>query len=212
MADATAHEMVAHEDIVDAMGQDPILMEAAIPAIESAIARAKIKLQTVLGTKFAPLSNVDLFMINSNVRHLNRRYTLRLTNGLLRATPTITWCSEVDGTYEELENCITDKRRGIVQAPIDDEEAEWYVKVEYDSGYVEDETVPEELRQGLICLVPALLLSTSAANAEDKKYWRGEHAKATSLEGFSVDMVEDFTRRAGACAKPIEHTNTVLQV
>lgn len=212
MADAKAHALVSADDVIEAMGQDPEMMAEATPAFESAIVRAKLKLSTVLGTKFAPLSCEDLFMINAMVRPLNSRYTLRLTNGLLRGTPTVTWASEVDGTYEEVENVITDHQRGIVMIPVDDLTKEWYVKVAYDSGYKTGDTVPDQIKHGLICLVPMLMLSSKAAQAEDNKYWRAEHAKATSLETFSEDMVQDFTRRAGACAKPIKHTATVLQV
>lgn len=212
MADATAHELITPDDVIEAMGQDPELMATATPAFESAIVRAKLKLQTVLGTRFAPLTNTDLFFIGPLVRPLNNRYTLRLTNGLLRAAPTITYATEVDGTYAALDNPITDKVRGIVQVPVWDDQAEWYVKVQYDSGYVKGDTLPDALKHGLICLVPMLMLSTSAATAEANKYWRAEHAKAQSLETFSEDMVQDYTRRAGACARPIEYTGTVLQV
>ena len=107
---------------------------------------------------------------------------------------------------------LTDVRRGIVQIPSGDEEAELYVKVAYTSGYKLGDLVPEAIKQSLLCLVPMLMLSTSAANAEPDKYWRGSSAKAESLAGFSEDMVQEYTRRAGACAKPLDHLATPLQL
>ena len=211
MSDAVAHDLITTDDVIAAMGLDPTFMEEAIPAFESAIARAKLKLQTVLGTKFTPLSCTDTFVVTPIARSLNYRYTLRLTNGLLRAPPTVAWCSEIDGTYEALALPISDLLRGIVQIPGSDPRQEWYVKVNYTSGYKKGDRVPTGLHQGLICLVPMLLLSTSAATAESKQY-KVEHAKALSLEGFSEDMVQDYTRRAGACIRPLDHTSTPLQV
>lgn len=202
--------LVSPDEVFDALGQNRDLMEESTPAVKSAILRAMIKLEGLIRTPLGVEVREDTFYVSGmDGAPLNKRYTLHLTNGFVRkADPiTVSMCGTVDGTYTTITNAVVQHEKGKVIVP----NAEpydllgQYLKVSYSSGFDGSGETPEAVKQALICFVPLLMLSTSAA-AADPKQQAALVAKATSADSIGADMVSRYLRPLSNSIKPLYST------
>lgn len=203
----TSIYLITTEEVFDAMGQNPDLMEESIPAVQGAILRAMIKLEGVLKTPLSRETREDTFFVSGvDGAPLNRRYTLRLTNGFIRKdTPiSVSICDEVGGSYLPVTNSVVQHERGTILIPhgSSDDILGKYLKVTYSTGFSGPDEIPQEIRQALLCYVPLLLLSSSASVAEPKQQ-AVIVAKATSADSIGGDMVAKYNRPVANSLKPI---------
>lgn len=220
--------LIDPEEVLDALGQNPDLLEGSIPSLTSAIIRATIKLEAVLGTSIRPESRVDMFCVDgSNGGPINQCYSLMLTNGCVNQTPVpeVTVSDSISGTYAPVSNFVQ-YEQGKVLIPLTSlyEGSGWsgvpsrvvqtigpgaqnarFVKVSYTSGYNESGKIPEELKQAMLCFVPMLLLSSSAATLEAKQQ-SAAMSKAGALEAIGADLAPRFIRFRGGSYRPMHST------
>jgi hypothetical protein len=80
-----------------------------------------------------------------------------------------------------------------------------YLQVAYTCGL--STTVPEEIRQALLCFIPYMLLSTSPVALEPKAQ-AAQASKMSSLDTLGADMVARYikARRPGNCIKAMSYT------
>jgi hypothetical protein len=234
MADAKALSLLDTSDVHEAMGSDPKLLAQVTPSFESAITRATIKLQTVLDTSLKPLSNTDIFRVETwNPVPLDGLMKLRLRNGLVRRDQpiTITWASEVDGDYESIDNTVVDYEKGFVRVPQWTPQGRYsslsfyraqakvvmpfYVKVQYASGLIEgvDKVDDwENLRQAILCFVPGFIMSTAEASAASPKIMYAVMAKQKLQSDAADDMLRDYMRTLAPHIRPLSHEQSTLQL
>jgi len=213
--------LVSVSDALEAMGQNPDLMEESTPAIASAIVRATLKLETVLKTCLRPQSRVDTFYVSGlDGSPINTRYKLRLTNGVVAADPAVS-VSLIDsnGREESMTSGFSvDYDKGIVSVVAStfaepqvlrgrvgsttDYLLGKHIRVAYSSGFDSQEKTPMEVQQAILCLVPSMLLSTSQA-VTDPKQQQAAASKSASLDALSTDMVSLYLRLVGNVLKPV---------
>ena len=199
--------LITPEEVFDAMGQNPDLMEESTPAIQGAIIRAMIKLEGVLHTTLAVQTRKDTFFVSGRDGvPLNHRYTLRLTNGFVKADQprSVSVCDAEFGEYLPVPNSVFQYERGTVIVPhgSSDDLLGKFIQVTYTSGFAKPKDIPDGVRQALLCYVPLLLLSSSAAVAEPKQQ-QAIVAKATSSDSIGGDMVAKYHRPTSNALKPI---------
>lgn len=211
-----ASHLLTIAEVVEAMGQNPDLVDAANPAILSAIERAVTKLETLLDTSLLGEEVVDTFIVGlDDAVFMKGLLRLRLANGVLRADRplTVTMYSEdlSRATPIDPDVCLVDMVRGVIQVPVGFVPANCRVVVQYTSGYVAADAaegaqnpVPKALKQALLHYTPMLLLSSQSAQA-DTKQQAAQVTRATTLDGMAEQMAVRFMRYLGACAKPV-HT------
>lgn len=199
--------LITPTQVFDATGQNPDLMEGSQYSIEGAILRATIKLEGVLRTPLGLEHREDTFYISGlEGAPLNKRYTLRLSNGFVREDYPIqvSVCDSFDGAYLPMATSMLFPELGKVSVPtsITDDLLGKYLKVVYKSGFSSPLEIPEEVRQALLCYVPLMLLSSSVAIA-DPKQQAAIVAKATSIDSIGSDMVAKYHRPIANSIKPM---------
>jgi hypothetical protein len=220
-------------DVHEAMGSDAALLADVTPSFESAITRSVIKLQTVLGTSLKPLSNTDIFYVDETARPLNDRLKLRLTNGLVRQDQPVTvmWTSEVDGTYEAVDNAVWEYKKGFVMIPLWTpvgrysslsyqrssirQSCPFYVKVTYASGLIDNTDKVEdyeELRQAVLSFVPGFIMSTADAATASPKAMYAVMAKQKRQGDAADDMLIAYMRTLAPSIRPFQSLQSVLMV
>lgn len=199
--------LVSVKDVLDAMGQDPALLKDSTPAVTSALIRAKVRLESLLGSELSLQTVTDTFFIDTREGHpVDDMWRLRLSNGCIREDADVSYgYGEFNGTYspDPISDGWLDRDKGILYVPAqNDYYLRRYVQVSYTSGFSEeDESIPEELRQAILCLVPLLLLSSSSSTSEPKQQ-ASNLAKANSLDAMAADMLPRFYRNVGALLRP----------
>lgn len=215
MATTPLSKLITSDDLLLVLGQTPDLGGSIQQALDSAIERAQLLLQTQLKTSFQPLSTTDLFYIDPL-----RQYTmagflrLRLSNGCLRSDPVvITGSSAIDDTFSsyELTYAMVDAKKGFLQLP-NTIFTDQYIRVQYTSGFFPDEEPPPEIKHALLSYAPLLLFSTSSAVEGGTAPAPSTMNRARSLSDVGQDMSFPYHRRIGACADPIFSASTPLEV
>lgn len=202
-----ALSLVTVEEVVDAMGQNPDLMEDAKPAIASAISRAHIKLEALLKTTLSAQDVEDTFFVGEHSGEpLNNRYALWLSNGFVRAMDdiSVSYCDTVDGTYSVVLNAVTSHKIGKVLIPCENTKSR-YVKVTYSSGFKDGEEAPMEVQQAILCFTPSLIMSSASASMDPKQAAVAK-ARATTMYEIGEEMASSLLRPYGACIKPMYST------
>lgn len=199
--------LLTFDEVMAATGQNPDLMADATEAVDSAVERATLKLENFLRTSFLPLTMQDWFYVDKEYcgAPVNQFYKCMLTNGSLRYDEplAVSVADTFKGPYTIETDFLSTLRTGIVQVPSCGREGKW-IKVSYTSGFISREELPKEVRQALLCYVPLLLLSSSAATAEPKQA-ATQAAKANALDEMARDMLPKFIRRMGSVLLPV-HT------
>lgn len=198
--------LITATEVFEAMGQNPDLMEESLPAVESAILRATIKLEAMLKTSLRPETRKDSFYVSGvDGGPLNQRYTFFLHNGVVQADAgiTVSITNPDDGT-SVLNNfhILQDKHGKVIISNTPEDLLGKNVDITYTSGFASAESTPDEVKQALLCYVPLMLLSSSAAQADPKQHHVAT-AKATSMDSIGSDMVHSYMRRQGNAIKPM---------
>jgi len=197
--------LLTFEEVMAATGQNPDLMADSADAVASAIERATLKLENFLRTSFLPLVMQDWFHLDPKVcgAPVNHFYKCLLTNGCMRfdGVVTVSVADEFEGPYTDEPLYLSDLRTGVVQVPAANRACKW-ARVTYTSGFLNRTEMPREIRQALLCFVPLLMLSSSAATAEPKQAV-SQAAKASALDAMAVDMLPKYFRRVGAVLLPM---------
>lgn len=201
--------LVSSAQVIEAMGQDAQLAAGATEAIESAIARATIRVEGLLKTRLVIGETVDQFYIRGVTgARLDGFVRLLLSNGCIRSDidVVVEQADALRGTYVQVdpEQVLVDFATGLVQIPeevIDQD----HLRVTYQSGFHDGDTIPDEIQHAILCLVPQFLLSHPANNGADPGNGTAsaEVKKATSLAAQADDMLVPYHRRPGAVATPI---------
>lgn len=195
------------------MGTNPELAGAASDAIDGAISRAQVLLETQLRTSFAPLTVTDRFIIEPTTPcRLKGMVRLRLSNGCLRGPVVVSQSTQLNGPYDAVaaEDVLVDEKKGLVQV---DQEVlvERFVKVSYTSGFTSEDTPPEELLQAMFAMTPLLLLSTDSATSGESTPPKNA-TRYKSLYAVGEDMSFPYHRRSlGGVADPVHSTVIVSE-
>lgn len=196
--------LIDADTVFEATGQNPDLMELARGAVDSAIARATIKLEDVLSTSFDPRTAIDLFYVTEDQgAPLSGFYRFLLSAGFVREDhPFVVETSyAMEGPYTQATAHTINKERGFLQVWAYD--LLWkYVRVSYAFGFKDPAEAPDPLKQALICYVPLLMLN-SASVAPESKADATAVSKATSFNSIGGDMVNRYTRRFGPSFVPL---------
>lgn len=207
--------LISGEELMQALGQNPDLASQAGPALDDAIARATLLLQTQLDTCLSAQNVTDTFVVDEHTPCRLRGFVrLRLSNGSVKVTDDIvvTQADEFDGDYVEIASTsvLVDYKKGLVQIRETAVTAE-FLKVNYTSGYTEeDEAIPEEIVQALMCYAPLLLLSSSSATDGEAAPAKSVFNKYKSLHDVGQDMSFPYHRGLGAVVKPVHSDVTAL--
>lgn len=204
------HYLISVGEVFEATGQNPDLMEASTTAVASAITRATVKLEQVVGGSFQHLNTTDTFIVSDTEGEPPRGfYRLRLSNGCLRSDfpVTITVADYYEGPYTAVTGAIVDSRLGVIQVPFSGMLGK-YLKVSYHSGFKTGDTYPDELKQALLCFVPLLLLKGAAAESDPKQ--TQATSRATSLDSVGADMAASYMRRVNPAFKPIATSSALV--
>lgn len=203
--------LVTAKDVLDAMGQDPELLAASKTAIESALKRAKLRLEGFLKTELGHQTVTDTFLVNDREGiHPDGTYRLRLSCGCIRSDVAVSATTgpsmaDVAAGALDLTGLNLDLDKGYLYLPADGTYDNTYVSVSYSAGFTADDdpdSIPEELKQSMLCFTPLLLLSASAATAEPKQQ-AATMSKANSMDAFAQDMLPRFMRNVGAALRPV---------
>ncbi len=199
--------LITADDVFEATGQDPALMEQAIGAVDSAISRAMTKLEGVLTSSLQYAAITDTFYVSgSEGSPIHEMYRLRLSQGFVRGTePLGVYVSETksrQGPFTRLYEYIVDFDKGVVQVAHEGLLGKAML-VKYTAGFQDGDDVPYPLKHALISYTPLLLLSSSSV-ANDPEKQASVLSKATSFDSIGADMVARYNRRVGSCYKPLD--------
>lgn len=201
--------LVDSEKFNEAAGQDPSLMSSAEEVLLSAIERSQLEVQAYLDTDFQAATRTDIFHMDDVAGTEKRWFRLRLSAGGLRsAIVDITTSDEYNGTYTAIVcPTIVDTKRGLVSIQ-SDELAGAYIKVVYDAGYKKGDSIPTELVQGIMCILPRRILNSTVA-------LKGQSALTTENRAMGVEasmepITAPFHRRLGNVYKPISTATVPL--
>ncbi len=199
-------QLVTVTEVAEAMSTTDVTgME---PAIESAISRATIRVETFLRTSLSACQVVDLFYIDSRAGDpLDGFYRLVLSNGLVKEEPTVASMDGVAGTPTSVTGFYADKLRGVVKVPAS--ESKRYVSVSYRSGYIPNDKIDERVKQAIICFTPLLLLTASSQQIE-AKVQKAAMERATNMDGMGEAMLLSLHRNVGAAIHPVNSIVTIL--
>lgn len=206
-------ELVSAEEVMDEMGLNQDLMDAAIPSFKGAIQRATVMIQSMLDSSLVRKTGYDLFYLDPLTcgEPLAGLFRLRLSSGFLSANAVVSVADTLQSGFTPLSLITVDKGKGWVsvaeKSTVRDTLVGKYIKVAYSCGFADKTTLPMDVRHALICHVPLLTLSTGSTEPDQVS---ARESKGKALLKVAEDLVQSRSRVWGASIKPIFTTLAAL--
>jgi len=176
---------------------------AALPAINSAVKAAHLRVASELDTVFERGVYTHVYLLDETKTGdiiPDGMFRLRLKNGFVRrdTAPVVTHSGSTDEVGEPVLGAQFDYDRGFVFVPASYKGS--HVRVVYDAGFDTGEDVPEPLKEAILGYVPAIFHVSQPIKAKDKG-----SAQETSnyAAAHAMAVLTPYRRRMGFSLEPI---------